>query len=98
MTKKSILKKLIIIGFILLFSFSYIRQIVTTKRMEEEIVSKQSELEEIKAKNERLQDEVNKINKGSLDYLEKLARERLGMIKPGEKVVNSEETVKADSN
>ena len=33
---------------------------------------------------------MGKINSDSSDYLEKLARERLGMIKPGEKVVNSE--------
>ncbi|MBY6798281.1 septum formation initiator family protein, partial [Clostridium botulinum] len=36
-------------------------------------------------------DEVEKIDSGSDEYLEKLARERLGMIKPGEKVINSSE-------
>ncbi|NRS99857.1 cell division protein FtsB [Clostridium beijerinckii] len=61
-------------------------------RIQKEIDSKQVQLNEINQKNERLQDEVDKINSNSSDYLEKLARERLGMIKPGEKVVNGEVT------
>jgi cell division protein DivIC len=90
MEKKLILKKIIIAGCIVFFVFIYIRQSVTMNRIQKEIDSKQSQLDEVKQKNERLQDEVEKINSDSSDYLEKLARERLGMIKPGEKVVNSE--------
>jgi cell division protein FtsL len=90
MEKKLILKKVIIVGCIVFFVFSYIRQSVTMSRIQKEIDSKQLQLDEVKQKNERLQDEVEKINSDSSDYLEKLARERLGMIKPGEKVVNSE--------
>lgn len=95
---KSTLKKILIIGFIFIFSFGYVRQMLTINRIQKEIAEKQTQLEEIKAKNDRLQDEVNKINEGSTDYLEKLARERLGMIKPGEKVVNTEEASDKDSN
>lgn len=90
MEKKLMLKKIIIAGCIVFFVFSYIRQSVTMNRIQKEINSKQLQLDEVKQKNERLQDEVEKINSDSSDYLEKLARERLGMIKPGEKVVNSE--------
>lgn len=90
MKKKLIIKRIIIAGFIIFFTFSYIRQSITMNRIQKEIESKQSQLNEVKQKNERLQEEVEKINSNSLDYLEKLARERLGMIKPGEKVVNSE--------
>jgi len=90
MKKKLILKRIIIIGFIILFAVSYIRQSITMSRIQKEIGSKQQQLDDIKQKNERLQDEVEKINSNSPDYLEKLARERLGMIKPGEKVVNGE--------
>ncbi|EKQ55972.1 MULTISPECIES: septum formation initiator family protein [unclassified Clostridium] len=92
MKKKLIIKRIIIAGFIIFFTFSYIRQSITMNRIQKEIDNKQSQLNEIKQKNERLQDEVDKINSDSSDYLEKLARERLGMIKPGEKVVNSEVT------
>ena len=90
MEKKLILKKMIIAGFIVFFAFSYIRQSVTMNRIQKEINNKQLQLDEVKQKNDRLQEEVEKINSNSSDYLEKLARERLGMIKPGEKVVNSE--------
>lgn len=91
MKKKILIKKMVIIGFAIFFVCSYVRQFMTMNRIKEEISSKQTQLEEIKQKNERLQDEVDKINSGSDDYLEKLARERLGMIKPGEKVVNSDD-------
>ena len=89
MKKKLIIKKLIIFAFVIFFIGSYINQLITMRRIESEIAVKQSQLEEIQEKNERLQEEVEKINSNSADYLEKLARERLGMIKPGEKVVNS---------
>lgn len=97
MEKKLILKKIIIIGFIAFFALSYIRQSITMNRIQKEINDKQLQLNEVKQKNERLQDEVEKINSNSPDYLEKLARERLGMIKPGEKVVNGE-TIDQNSN
>lgn len=90
MGKKLILKRLLIIGCIIFFAFSYIRQSITMGRIQKEIDNKQLQLNEVKQKNERLQEEVEKINSDSTEYLEKLARERLGMIKPGEKVVNSE--------
>lgn len=87
MKTKLILKRTIITGFIIFFAFSYIRQSITMNRIQKEIDSKQVQLNEINQKNERLQDEVDKINSNSSDYLEKLARERLGMIKPGEKLL-----------
>ena len=90
MEKKLILKKVIIVGCIVFFAFSYIRQSLTVNRIENEINNKQLQLDEVKQKNDRLQEEVEKINSDSADYLEKLARERLKMIKPGEKVVNGE--------
>ena len=90
MKKKLILKRIVIVGFIIFFIFSYIRQSIAMNRIQKEIDNKQSQLEQVKQKNDRLQDEVDKIDSGSPDYLEKLARERLGMIKPGEKVVNSD--------
>jgi cell division protein FtsL len=97
MEKKLILKKIIIAGFIFFFAFSYIRQCITMSRIQKEIDSKQLQLDEVKQKNDRLQEEVEKINSDSAEYLEKLARERLGMIKPGEKVVNGEVSDKSSN-
>ena len=98
MKKKLIIKKLIIFAFVIFFVGSYINQLITMRKIENEIATKQSQLEEIQEKNERLQEEVEKINSNSADYLEKLARERLGMIKPGEKVVNSSYEKEANPN
>lgn len=98
MKKKLIIKKLIIFAFVIFFVGSYINQLITMRKIENEIATKQSQLEEIQEKNERLQEEVEKINSNSADYLEKLARERLGMIKPGEKVVNSSDEKEANPN
>ena len=92
MKKKLTLKKLIIMVFLIIFGISYTRQIITMNRIENEIAKKQAELEELTEKNERLQEEVEKIDLNSESYIEKLARERLGMIKPGEKVINVETT------
>ena len=98
MKKKLIIKKLIIFAFVIFFVGSYINQLITMRKIEYEIATKQSQLEEFQEKNERLQEEVEKINSNSADYLEKLARERLGMIKPGEKVVNSSDEKEANPN
>ena len=82
------LKKLIIIFIFAIFIFNYIKQEITIKRIEEDIVVSQKQLEELKDKNIRLEANLKKIE--SDEYIEDLIRERLGMIKDGEKVVNSE--------
>lgn len=56
------------------------------KRIHEDIVISQKELEELKDKNSKLEADLKKVD--SNEYIEKLARDRLGMIKEGEKVVN----------
>ena len=77
MGKKLILKKIIIARFIVFFAFSYIRQCITMNRIQKEIDNKQLQLDEVKQKNDRLQEEVEKINSGSAEYLEKLLVEAL---------------------
>lgn len=56
------------------------------KTIQENVVNSQKQLEELKEKNEKLEANLKKAK--SDEYIEKLARERLGMIKPGEKIVN----------
>lgn len=86
--KRLTLRKLIIIFIFAIFIFNYIKQEITIKRIEEDIVVSQKQLEELKDKNIRLEANLKKIE--SDEYIEDLIRERLGMIKDGEKVVNSE--------
>lgn len=80
------LKNLIILMLVAFFAFNYVRQEKAMKRIANEVTQKEAELRELKLRTERLQDEVEKSN--SDEYLEALARERLKMIKPGEKIVN----------
>lgn len=89
--KKLTFRNIIIIVLLSIFVFSYVRQRVAIDRIEKQLNEKQLQLDEITKKNSRLSDEVEKIDSGSDEYLEKLARERLGMIKSGEKVINSSE-------
>jgi cell division protein FtsB len=84
--KQVTLKRLIIVFIFAIFVFNYIKQEITMKRIQEDIVISQKELEELKDKNSKLEADLKKVD--SNEYIEKLARDRLGMIKEGEKVVN----------
>ncbi|MBU6136337.1 septum formation initiator family protein [Clostridium tertium] len=86
MKKQVTLKRLIIVFIFAIFVFNYIKQEITMKRIQEDIVISQKELEELKDKNSKLEADLKKVD--SNEYIEKLARDRLGMIKEGEKVVN----------
>ena len=86
--KRLTLRKIIIIFIFAIFIFNYIKQEITIKRIKEDIVISQKQLEELKNKNIELESDLKKTE--SDEYIENLIRERLGMIKDGEKVVNSE--------
>lgn len=86
MKRRLTLKSTIIILISMFFIVSFIRQEFTMKRIQEEIVANEEELKILKDKNFKLQSELD--STPSDEYLEKLARERLGMVKEGEKVVN----------
>lgn len=77
--------KVVIMIVVALFVVGFIRQEITMNRLSDQISEKHKQLEELESKNERLQDEVNQCNTD--EYIERLARERLGMIKQGEKVI-----------
>lgn len=81
---------LVLIGYIVI---SFVRQEMAIRRIEDEISQKQTELEKLKDENVRLEEQVKNAN--SDDYIEKLARERLGMLKSGEVIVSDK---KGDSN
>lgn len=81
---------LVLIGYIV---FSFVRQEVAIGRIQDDITKKQTELDKLKEENKRLDEQVKSAN--SDEYIEKLARERLGMVKPGEKIVSNQ---KGDSN
>ncbi|MBP1890302.1 cell division protein FtsL [Clostridium moniliforme] len=86
MIKKLKGKNLIILVLCLVFLFSFIRQERAIINIKKQIDEKHIELEKIKQKNKQLEEEVKSAN--SDEYIETLARERLKMVKPGEKIIN----------
>ena len=71
------------------FIFSLIGQTVVIKRINENIIQQSEELESLKDKNIKLQNELDRAQEQDVEYLEKLARERLGLIIDGEKIIRS---------
>lgn len=88
MRKRLTIKKIIVVLFFLVFIISLVRQGVAMKKIKSDIATKSRELEELVEKNKRLKVELEEAET-NYDYLEKLARERLGLIKEGEQVISS---------
>ena len=85
--KKNINLKIISVVLIIgIFSVSLIKQVVVLMRIKKEISTQTQELEQLKEKNIKLQAELDRAQ-GNNEYLEKLARERLGLIKEGEQQI-----------
>ncbi|WP_027625375.1 FtsB family cell division protein [Clostridium lundense] len=81
-------KKAFFITLIFYVCYVFVNQQITINNIKAQINEKNVEMEKLKEKNRKLQDEVN-MSKTDL-YIEKLAREKLKLIKPGENpVVNS---------
>lgn len=91
MKKKLTLKHIVVIVLFGLFVLRFVNQGITLKRIEKEILDRQEELALMQEKNLKLESELNLAKTDPDAYLEKLARERLNMIKPGEQVVNSKD-------
>lgn len=86
MKKNVNLKGIIIVLVIGFFSISVIKQVIVLKRIKSDISTQAQELEELKRKNIKLQAELDRAQSNN-EYLEKLARERLGLIKEGEQQI-----------
>ncbi|AGK99271.1 FtsB family cell division protein [Clostridium pasteurianum] len=82
MGKKSKLKYLIVGIIVINVCYVFINQQLTMNRIQAGIQDKTMEAQRIKSENERLQSEI-KISQSD-KYSEKLAREKLGLIKQGE--------------
>ncbi len=86
--KKNIKKYLFVIG-ILIFIYVYIVgdygifQIISKKSEEKRL---KEEIETLTSEQENLKKEKELIDKGDLKVIEKIAREKYGMVKKGEKV------------
>ncbi|ERI93123.1 putative cell division protein FtsL [Clostridiales bacterium oral taxon 876 str. F0540] len=86
MKKKFGIKKILIVLFSVYVCYIIGSTQVSMIKIRKELNTRQQELTKLQEKNQKLQDEV-KMSQTD-DYIEKLARERLGMIKDGETPVS----------
>mgnify|MGYP001316411657 CR=1 FL=1 len=82
--KKSRWGTFILLGFLAYFAYTMCIQQDILYTKQKELESLQSKIENVKRENEKLKKEKESIY--SDEYYEKVAREKLGMVKPGEKV------------
>jgi cell division protein FtsB len=82
--KKLRFKKVIIVFASMYVGYILISTQITMLKLKKELDVKQQELSKQSDKNQKLQGEVSKMTSNPDEYLEKLARERLGLIKEGE--------------
>ena len=94
--KRMNLKNMVIIILIAILVISYVRQELTMNKIHKDIEAKQTQLNELQDKNKKLQDEVNQSSTD--EYIERMARERLGMIKDGEKVITNSDSPQDKQN
>jgi cell division protein FtsL len=78
--KKAMIYLLIIV--IVVFAFKLVMNIRKVNQMQARLNNLQEQVEEQVDKNEKLQEEIKRVK--SHDYVEKIAREELGLVKPGE--------------
>lgn len=89
---RKIMERVIIFAFVLMvvyLGFIIVRQEMYLSEVKQETVVAEERLDKAKEINEKLTAEKNNLNK--TEYVEKVAREELGMTKPGEVPYISEE-------
>lgn len=82
--KKLTLKKAIIVFASMYVGYILVSTQITMIKLKKEMEVKQQELSKQQDKNQKLQDEVMKMTDSPNEYYERLARERLGLVKDGE--------------
>lgn len=83
-TKKSRVGMLVILGFLVYFTYVAVDQQKIFNVKQAEMNKVQANINKEKDTNSQLKEEKDMLN--SNEYYEKVAREKLGMVKPGERV------------
>jgi len=78
--KKAMIYLLIIV--IIVFAFKLVTNMRKVNKMENELNNLQQQVQEEMERNEELKEEIERVK--SHDYIEKVARDELGLVKPGE--------------
>ena len=82
--RKLRLKNIFMIAFIVYAAITIVNQQLTIYDLRKSEQDEISKIEAIRNDNDRLLEMIN--NATSIEYIEKMAREQLGLVKPGEKV------------
>ena len=82
MKKKMRIMDMVLMVLLIYVCFTFVKQQYTMHRIENDIKEATKKLQTTTENNQKLQDEV-KMSKTDM-YIEKLARERLGLVKEGE--------------
>lgn len=80
--KKIKVRNILLLAVISYIIFIFVSQTITMHKIKQDITERQMELQKVKDQNQKLQDEI-KLSKSD-QYIEKLAREKLHLIKEGE--------------
>lgn len=82
MKKNVNFKKLLFFLLFIYAGYIFVNQQIIIGNIKKQVIQRKAELENLQEKNQKLQDEV-KMSKSD-SYIEKLAREKLNLIKEGE--------------
>lgn len=80
--KSKIIKRVLMVSILVYVMFIFIKQQTIINRQDEDMSKYSLELEKYRKENEKLQDEMKLAEDNK--YVEKLAREKLGLVKEGE--------------
>ncbi|MCF8009098.1 MAG: septum formation initiator family protein [Halanaerobiales bacterium] len=72
----------ILIIVIIIFGFKLVSNLMKVNQLEDNLIELQEEVDNQIKKNNQLQEEIQRVR--SLEYIERVAREELGLVKPGE--------------
>lgn len=85
-TKKGIIIRIAVVAFVLYMCVVMINQQADIKQKEAELDSLNSQISVQDIENEQLREVLNSDQEQTQEYIEKIAREELGLSNPGERV------------
>lgn len=84
----------IIVIIAVIAAFNFYQNITRMTQIENKIKEIEAEIAETEAENKQLQKQIQ--NSDSKEYIEEVAREKLGLVKPGEKLLIPVESIKEE--
>lgn len=86
----------IVVVIALIAAFNFYQNMTRMNQLENQIEEIEAEIAEAEAENQRLEEQLE--NSSSHEYIEEVAREKLGLVKPGEKMFIPVEEDKEDED